>query len=65
MLEPADAEPLPETLEAIERADLITVGPGSLFTSLITNLLVKGVSEAAGLVAGGPGVHLQPDDAGE
>src|ERR1700733_7526295 len=29
MLEPADAEPLPETLEAIERADLITVGPGS------------------------------------
>ena len=46
MLEPADAEPLPETLEAIECADLITVGPGSLFTSLITNLLVKGVSEA-------------------
>jgi uncharacterized cofD-like protein len=46
MLEPADAEPLPETLEAIERADLITVGPGSLFTSLITNLLVKGVSDA-------------------
>ena len=46
MLEPADAEPLPETLEAIERADLITVGPGSLYTSLITNLLVKGVPEA-------------------
>jgi uncharacterized cofD-like protein len=46
MLDPADAEPLPETLEAIESADLITVGPGSLFTSLITNLLVKGVSEA-------------------
>jgi uncharacterized cofD-like protein len=45
-LDPADAEPLPETLEAIERADLITIGPGSLFTSLITNLLVKGVSEA-------------------
>ncbi len=46
MLDPVDAEPLPETLEAIERADLITVGPGSLFTSLITNLLVKGVPEA-------------------
>lgn len=46
MLEPADAAPLPETLEAIECADLITVGPGSLFTSIITNLLVKGVSEA-------------------
>jgi uncharacterized cofD-like protein len=37
MLDPADAEPLPETLEAIERADLITIGPGSLFTSIITN----------------------------
>ena len=46
MLEPANAEPLPETLDAIQRADLITVGPGSLFTSIITNLLVKGVSEA-------------------
>jgi uncharacterized cofD-like protein len=46
MLDPADAEPLPETVEAITRADLITVGPGSLFTSIITNLLVKGVSEA-------------------
>jgi uncharacterized cofD-like protein len=46
MLDPADAEPLPETLAAIESADLITVGPGSLFTSLITNLLVKGVPEA-------------------
>lgn len=46
MLEPAEAEALPETIEAIERADLITIGPGSLFTSLITNLLVKGVPEA-------------------
>jgi uncharacterized cofD-like protein len=46
MLEPADAPPLPETLEAIERADLITLGPGSLYTSLITNLLVRGVPEA-------------------
>src|ERR1700759_388760 len=46
MLETADSEPLAETLEAIERAALITVGPGSLFTSIITNLLVKGVSEA-------------------
>src|ERR1700753_346155 len=46
MLEAADAEPVPETLEAIASADLITIGPGSLFTSIITNLLVKGVSEA-------------------
>jgi uncharacterized cofD-like protein len=46
MLNPATADPLPETLEAINRADVITVGPGSLFTSLITNLLVRGVPEA-------------------
>jgi len=46
MLDPAVAAPLPETLEAIERADLITVGPGSLYTSLITNLLVQGMPSA-------------------
>lgn len=45
-LEPAGAEPLPETLDSIARADLITLGPGSLYTSLITNLLVKGIPEA-------------------
>jgi uncharacterized cofD-like protein len=45
-MEPADAAPMPETLEAIEHADLITIGPGSLFTSVITNLLVKGIPEA-------------------
>jgi uncharacterized cofD-like protein len=46
MLDPEDAAALPEALEALERADLITVGPGSLYTSLITNLLVKGIPEA-------------------
>jgi uncharacterized cofD-like protein len=46
MLEPADAEPLPGTLDAIANADLITLGPGSLYTSLITNLLVRGIPEA-------------------
>ncbi len=46
MLEPAHAAPLPETLEAIAAADLITLGPGSLFTSVITNLLVAGIPEA-------------------
>ncbi|MDQ2834647.1 MAG: YvcK family protein [Acidobacteriota bacterium] len=45
-LEPATAGPLPETLEAIANADLITLGPGSLYTSLITNLLVHGIPEA-------------------
>jgi uncharacterized cofD-like protein len=46
MLDPPNAAPLPETMEAIERADLITVGPGSLYTSLITNLLVQGIPSA-------------------
>ena len=46
MLEPPTAGPLPETLEAIAQADLITLGPGSLYTSLITNLLVRGIPEA-------------------
>ena len=46
MLEPSNAEPLPGTLEAIANADLITLGPGSLYTSLITNLLVRGIPEA-------------------
>src|SRR5205823_10813805 len=45
-LRPENCEPLPETLEAIARADLITLGPGSLYTSVIPNVLVNGVSEA-------------------
>jgi uncharacterized cofD-like protein len=45
-LEPEKADPLPETLEAIAHADLITLGPGSLYTSLVTNLLVRGIPEA-------------------
>ena len=46
MMKPANALPLPETLEAIQNADLITLGPGSLYTSLITNMLVRGIPEA-------------------
>ncbi|HEU5401543.1 MAG TPA: uridine diphosphate-N-acetylglucosamine-binding protein YvcK, partial [Terriglobales bacterium] len=45
-MEPANAAPLPSTLEEIAAADLITIGPGSLFTSLIPNLLVHGIPEA-------------------
>jgi uncharacterized cofD-like protein len=45
-LVPQDVEPLPQTLAAIAAADLITIGPGSLFTSLIPNLLVRGIPEA-------------------
>ena len=43
---PPDAGPHPQTLEAIARADVITIGPGSLFTSLISNLLVHGIARA-------------------
>ena len=45
-LVPADVGPLPQTLDAIAHADLITIGPGSLFTSLIPNLLVRGIARA-------------------
>jgi uncharacterized cofD-like protein len=45
-LEPGTADPLPQTLEALANADLITLGPGSLYTSLITNMLVRGIPEA-------------------
>lgn len=43
---PQSCDPLPETLEAIARADVITLGPGSLYTSLLPNLLVNGIPEA-------------------
>jgi uncharacterized cofD-like protein len=45
-LVPPHPEPLPQTLAAIARANVITIGPGSLFTSLIPNLLVRGIPEA-------------------
>jgi len=51
-LDPPHPAPLPETLEAIQRADLITVGPGSLYTSLITNILVDGIPSALGTASG-------------
>ena len=40
-LEPHEAHSLPGALEAISRADIITIGPGSLYTSLIANLLPR------------------------
>jgi uncharacterized cofD-like protein len=45
-LVPPDVEPQPQTLQAIASVDLITVGPGSLFTSLIPNLLVRAIPQA-------------------
>ena len=45
-LHPRHVRPLPEVLEAIAQADLILIGPGSLYTSILPNLLVSGVAEA-------------------
>jgi uncharacterized cofD-like protein len=45
-LDPPNPEPLPEVLEAIAAADLIVIGPGSLYTSVVPNLLVPHVAEA-------------------
>lgn len=45
-LEPDHCEPLPEALAAIRAADVITLGPGSLYTSILPNLLVSEVSDA-------------------
>ena len=52
---PPDARPVPETLNAIAEADLITMGPGSLFTSLVPNLLVHGIPQA---IADSPAVKV-------
>lgn len=46
VLHPADAQAYPPALKAIREANLIVLGPGSLFTSIIPNLLVPGVVEA-------------------
>ena len=43
---PTGCEPLPQALEAIIEADAIILGPGSLYTSVIPNLLVPGIVEA-------------------
>ncbi|MEO6051831.1 MAG: uridine diphosphate-N-acetylglucosamine-binding protein YvcK [Pyrinomonadaceae bacterium] len=45
-LEPQGCKPMPETLAAIEEANIITMGPGSLFTSLLPPILVDGVADA-------------------
>jgi uncharacterized cofD-like protein len=43
---PTHARALPEAVNAILAADVITLGPGSLFTSVMPNLLIEGIAEA-------------------
>jgi len=45
-LDPENCEPHPEALQAIADADLICIGPGSVYTSIIPNLLVPGIAAA-------------------
>jgi uncharacterized cofD-like protein len=47
-LEPEQCLPLPEALAALRSADVITLGPGSLYTSILPNLLVARVAESIG-----------------
>ena len=54
-LSPRRARPLKETLDAIAQADLITLGPGSLYTSVIPHLLVEGIPQA---IAASPAVKV-------
>ncbi len=52
---PPDVPPMQQTLHALAHADVITIGPGSLFTSLIPNVLVHGIAEA---IAKSPAVKV-------
>lgn len=45
-LEPKDSQGTPEAIKAIEEAQIIVLGPGSLYTSIIPNLLIKDISDA-------------------
>jgi len=45
-LTPKDAKPTNEALEAIDEADIVVLGPGSLYTSVIPNLLIDGMADA-------------------
>ncbi len=46
MIDPPDVAPLQESVNAILAADAIIIGPGSLYTSILPNLLVPGITDA-------------------
>jgi len=45
-IDPPDAQPTDRSLEALREADLILIGPGSLYTSVLPNLLIKPITDA-------------------
>lgn len=68
-IKPKEAEALQEAITAIETADIIVLGPGSLYTSILPNLLVKGVckaiSKTKAKVVYIPNVMTQPGETDE
>jgi len=52
---PPDVMPLPEALEAIRDADVVILGPGSIYSSLLPNLLIPGMAEA---LAAAPAIKI-------
>jgi uncharacterized cofD-like protein len=51
-LVPEDCSPVPEALDSIRQADVIVIGPGSLYTSILPNLLVEDIRRALAAAAG-------------
>lgn len=45
-IDPPDAHPFPEAIRAIREADILVIGPGSVYSSVIPNLLVPGIADA-------------------
>ena len=56
-IEPADAEAYGPAIDALRRAQIIVVGPGSLYTSILPNLLVSGIADAV-RESGAPTVYV-------
>lgn len=54
-LSPSDCEPVSDAAKAILEADMVVLGPGSLYTSVIPNLLIKGLAE---LLSASPAIKV-------
>ena len=62
-LNPPDAEAHPDAVRAILDADLVVIGPGSLYTSVLPNLLVEGIQKALACDERAADLRLQRRDA--